>query len=789
MNNNNRHPEQLAGRSGNNNNNLQAAGKIPYHLSTGVPTLADYLPVILRGKWLILLIALPIFGGIMLNTLKKEPEYEATVSVMINTQPQRSPILTGLVNQGSQRMGNEIELLKSRSIAETVAQILLENRFLDKDSSIVLPLLTRPSDTGNADVILPLRSVAGRVRSMISFSPAQDADFIFITARSKNSEEAAILANAYAQVYYDRNFYQSRAQSRNVREFLESQLQEKQASLERAEQAMQTYMESQGIVLIDDNTKRIIENLTQLEAQREAVDVEIRSLTNTLSSLRLQLAEQEPNIARSIGSTDNPYIRMLQEQMAELEVQRDLTLSQNPEAIRSERYQHMLKEIEDQLELLRANLNKRTDEFMQSLTPGTTADPSGFIRQLRQRILEEEISLQGLQFRRAALTESLTRFERQFDRLPQVSMDYARLHRTRMSSEKTYLLIEQRYGEALITEQSEFGNVEIIDPALVPGRPTSVNLKFIILVALTLGFGSGIGVVILLDKLFAKVRVPEDLQKFGYDTLTTISNMNSDLKNVTSRNRIPKDFRLLDKHLITVSNPFSPTAESFRLLRTNIRFTKIDHRLRTMMVTSPSPGEGKSTIIANLAIAYAQSGMKTILIDADLRKPMLGELFDLPTEPGLTNVLAGELPLSKGIRTTVIGNLDLLPSGSLPTNPAELIGSQKMRRLVEILSTHYQTVLFDTPPVLAASDPLVLSTLTDGVLLIVLAGRTAVRELKHTEESLKRVDAKVLGVALNMFDYKRAYGSSYAYSYYRYGKYGYKAEGKSSIKTGEAKAQ
>ncbi len=762
-----------------NNNGLN--GKLPFDFLDEGPTLKDYLPTIWRGKWIILAIVLAVFNAALLITMTQEPEYEASVSVFINTKGQKTNILGGLAVDDAKNIGNELEVLKSRMIAESVAERLMEKRYIDDNASVPVPILLFYDENENGLRWLPVGAITSRVREAVSFSPRRDSDFITITARSNNNQEAALLANTYAQVYYDRNFHLSRQQSRSVREFLENQLTAKHSNLEEAEQELKEYMQRHGVVRIDDETRRVIDQISQLEAQREATGVEIQSLSNTLVSLRRQLEEQEPTVARSISSADNPYIRMIQEQMAELEVERDLTLTQNPNAQEDERYRRMIAEIDEQLEVLRSNLRRRTDEFMQSLPTGTAADPAGFIKQLRQRILEHDIQLQGLEFKRTAINESLQRYERQFDQLPQVNMEYARLARSRTSNEKLYLMLEERYNEALITEQSEFGSVDIIDRALIPSSPVSPNLRINLLLGLMLGAGLGFAFVIGRERLYSPVRIPEDLHKNGYDTLTTVPSMNREIKKIAKNGgKFIKNGKELDPVLIMLSNPLSPPAESFRLLRTNLQFAQVDKKLKTLVITSPNPGEGKSTIVANMGISYAQAGEKVLLIDCDLRKPALADELDQLHEPGLTEVLAGVMSFNEAVQDTVVEKLDFLASGTLPANPVELLGSNKMKSLLEMLGGRYRIILLDSPPVLAASDPLVLSTAADGVVMIAASNRTKMKELDIARDSILRIGSRINGVVLNFFDYRHAYGSSYRY--YRYGSYGYARDGGGKLK-------
>jgi capsular exopolysaccharide synthesis family protein len=754
------------------------------------PNLMDYLPVIWRGKWIVLSIVLIVFNIALYYTITQEPKYVAQVSVFINTQGQRSQTpLTGLVLDDYKNITNEIELLKSRMIAEEVAEVLINERFLDETSSEPIPILTTYDQENDELLWLSNRAVAGRLRGAVDFSHQRDTDFITITARSNNNREVALIANTYAQVYYDRNFARSRQQSLSVREFLEEQLDLKRDDLNTAEQEFRRYMEAHGVVQIDDETSRVIAQMSELEAQREATDVEIQSLKSTYVSLRNQLEEQEPHVARNISSADNPYIRLIQEQMAVLEVERDLTITQNPNAQQDERYSRMIADIDEQLEVLRQNLRRRTAEFMESMAPSIGDDPAGYVKQLRQRLLEADITMQGLEYRRAALDESLARYETQFNRLPRVVLDYARLQRSLASSERLYLMLEERYNEALITEQSEFGSVDIIDRALVPGSPISPNHRINLLTGLLLGIGLGVGFVILRESLFGSIRTPEDLDKNGYHTLTTVASMNRELKKVSKNGKITKSGKILDANLIMLSDPLSPSAETFRLLRTKLKFAQVDKKFRSLIITSSGPGEGKTTVAANMAISYAQAGERILLIDCDLRKPSLASKLNQLAKPGLTEVLVNELSFYEAVQPTVVENLDFLASGRVPANPAELIGSNSMKSLVGMLSDRYRIILFDSPPVLAASDPLVLSTVADAIILVAASGHTKMKELNFARSNILSVSSSITGVVLNFFDYRKAYGSSYAYQYHRYGSYGYLRDGKGGGKLKEEKVE
>jgi capsular exopolysaccharide synthesis family protein len=199
--------------------------------------------------------------------------------------------------------------------------------------------------------------------------------------------------------------------------------------------------------------------------------------------------------------------------------------------------------------------------------------------------------------------------------------------------------------------------------------------------------------------------------------------------------------------LITLTDPRSPVSEAYRTLRTNLSFSGLDKPIRTLVVTSPAPDEGKSTTVANLAVTIAQGGRRTILVDCDLRRPALHTLFDCQAEPGLTNLLLEE-DGRPALQQTQVEGLQLLSSGPLPPNPADLLGSQKMDKVIASLAGAADMVLFDAPPVIAVTDAAVLGAKVDGVLLVISAGKTRREHAERAKEMLERANVRIVGAAL-----------------------------------------
>jgi non-specific protein-tyrosine kinase len=310
-----------------------------------------------------------------------------------------------------------------------------------------------------------------------------------------------------------------------------------------------------------------------------------------------------------------------------------------------------------------------------------------------------------------------------------------------LKSAQDFRLAATRYGDSVIVSSPA-------ELPLTPVRPTTLlNSVLGLLIGLVLGVGSAF----LIEFLDDTIKSPDDVARaLKLSTLGLIA-------------RFPKASDL--RGLVTVNTPRAPYAEAYRNLRTNIQFALLDHAAPTIVITSAEPGEGKSTTLANLGVAIAQLGKRVILVDTDLRRPTLHRLFEVAQEPGLTNLfLNEEINLSDVLVSTRVPNLRLLPCGKIPPNPAELIGSESMSKLIDALKQQADFVLFDTPPVLPVTDAALLAVKARNLLWVVAAGQTRVETTLRVKEALLRVDTKILGIVLN----RAVPGRGYGYEYYYY---------------------
>jgi polysaccharide biosynthesis transport protein len=732
----------------------------------------EYIAMMLRGKWIILVTFLAVIAATILITLLSDPVYQAVCQVILSRESKGNLFVDQMPSEVNKTaVQNELAVLNSRSLADSVAGRLIRQRSLD-DRSATMPVLIPPKDAPKTDSVAAPELIAGRLMGAVDFEPVRDSDIIRIVAKSKNAREAALIANSYAEAYRDRNIYMSRTKTRNFREFLEGQARDKRKALEETEGSLRDYMESQGIVSLDDEAKRLIDQLAQLEAQRDATDINLKEMENTLDNYQQQLPQQETNVARVVGEASDTYIRQMQEQLARLEVQRDMTVVQNPGSAGREILNEKVKEVDQQIQALRLKLQKRTDDFLRTLTPaqGGAENAAGYLQTVKQKIIEAGISVQSLQAKKRALNEAIGEYEKKFDRIPAKSVQLARLQRQRLSNEKLYLMVEEKFNETNITEQSNIGYIEIMERAPVPIRPSSPKPLINLMIGLVLGLTLGVVAAFVKESMDVRVHTPEDLKRHGLTSLSPITNIDDEIERLSGQKILTRN-KAVDAHLVTISFPFSSIAESYRQMRTNLQFAKAGNPVKTLMVTSPAPAEGKSTTVANLGVAFAQTGKRVLLIDADLRRPTLNTLFGLERGKGLTELLSGKATMENVVQKTKVENLDIITSGEIPPNPAEVLGSDEMREFIANATKTYEMVMFDTSPVLAVTDPAVISTMTDGVIVVVSSGTTRMQDLDQAVELMESVGGKVVGVVLNNFNPQQAYGMQFRRS--TRGKYGY----------------
>ncbi|HEX7358502.1 MAG TPA: polysaccharide biosynthesis tyrosine autokinase [Ignavibacteriaceae bacterium] len=663
----------------------------------------------------------------------------------------QSPLMPEISDYGNDRfIANEIEILKSNNIRERIGKILLDTLLKSNDPKSFHLLLTDEFGEDSRPKTVP--EIAGVLGSAVQIEQKRGLDIIDIIVESQAPKEAALIANLYAKEYLAYNLEISRDQLTFVREFLANQRLEKKEQLNDAEEILRSYQERGGIIALDQQAQTLIQQLAQFEAQKNATQIEIEASTEILKQYRDELSKQDPKLADYLASaTSEAYIKALQDQIAELQIRRDLAMTKSDS---KSDYSNELKDYDNKIKDLKGKL----EEKIKVLKAGIFASSPEEVKNLSQKIIEEEIKNGSLKTTLNELNLVVKKYDERFNKLPKTSIELARFERNRESLEKLYTLVEEKYQEAVINEQSQPGNVLIIDDARVPYSPAKPNRALIIIVGLLIGAGLSFAYVFLKNYFDNTVKTPEDLQKRNINVLAWLPKVDELLLKESSK----VDFMILNQ-------PDSVTSESFRALRTRIQFSRPDKEtLKTIVVTSPAPQEGKTFVTINLSGSFAQANKKVLLVDCDLRKPRVHRVFDIPKEPGLIDYLVGDKTLDEITHKSEMPNLSFISSGTIPPNPAEMLDSKQMDAFLALAREMYDYVILDSPPIIAVTDAEILSKKVDGAVLVVSSEITEYQMLDRAYQLIKHDNTTLIGTVLNNFDTHSAYGTYYKYKYYYY---------------------
>lgn len=344
--------------------------------------------------------------------------------------------------------------------------------------------------------------------------------------------------------------------------------------------------------------------------------------------------------------------------------------------------------------------------------------------------------------------------------------ELARLQTIFSQLNENHATLLQTYESTRLTEAQTTSNIQIVEPALVPAIPVRPRLLQNTLLAAAVGLMLAIGLVFLVEYLDDSLRSPEQVSQIvDAPVVGVVARMNGHTKSKANGNG-------RERSLLAAEQPRSPIVEAFRTLRTNIQFSSVDVPVRSLLVTSAGPVEGKSTVSSNLAVVMAQAGLRVVLVDGDLRRPSVHKIFGIANRLGVTDaMLQASAQWDTVAQATQITNLSIIPTGSLPPNPSEILSSDRFRQFLDRLTNLYDMVIVDSPPLLAVTDAAIIGRSTNGVILVVDTGSTRAAALAQAKQQLERVSARLLGVVMNKFAVGRGGYAGY-YQYYQYHYYG-----------------
>jgi len=709
--------------------------------------LREYWRIIKKRKMFIILITiiLTLFSIALATIRAPSPLYEATSSIKFEKSVSPLGLYTKIFSWGS---GSEIE----------TQMAVIRGYPAFKKVALAMGLV----DSEEKDLDAKLSQTITNLRSKVRVSREGYSNIVNITARASSPEFAANLANQTALAYKETHAHEISQRTAEAIKFIKGQLEEVGGQLRKSEEELRRFRENKSIIALTSQSSSLLSRADSVET-RLAATMEARKELEVVMK-KMKEASGNPLSSRQAFSSEkaSAIYQKLNSRLIDLMIEIDTLLvqytSSHPEVIETDKQiieikQKMITELESQLKI-EAEKEKELRK-------------KGEI--LKQKI--QSLPSEGLQ---------LARLERDIERFSQ-----------------TYSLLESKYQEALIQDAEKPEEVTIVRPAFEPSGPINPPKT-----ASSALLGTMIGVVLGLVFAFVvetfdtslgaieDVEVTLGLQVLGLIPYIDEKDIQESLKDEYKQD-IAGDTMIREARLIPNFGPQSVLAESFRSLRTSIQFSALEKNIKAIVLTSTITQEGKTAVAANLAIAMAQGGLRTLLVDTDLRKPSIHRIFGLDASPGITEHLLSNYDFSDAIRTVTdimmgnmsmdkimltpgIDNLHIITCGTVPLNPAELIQSEKFKGFIDDIHDQYDVILLDTPPLISAADASILAMNTDGVLLVYRAGMVARNILKRAKSQLEQAKANIIGVVLNGVKAEISLDYDKYHQYYYYGQEGTK---------------
>jgi len=716
--------------------------------------LHKYVQLVMRRKWLVIGFTTALTIAVAIGTSLQPKTYEARTSVLAGNE---APRLLSFNDpfpeerfEGQAYLQTQGAILTSRTFLQEVVKRLMDEGFYGK-----IPPGKVKERTGEL-----VKALKERVRVESSSS----SRVMQIVVVGVVPERVVRLADAIADEYLKSNLQNREQIADQAVAWLDSQINDQKLKLDVAERAFQAFKEKERIAS-DANDPfaslglaRLQEDYLTTRFQRLEREARIEALKKADRSRPVQGESSSATRALDL-EVQSTFREQLKKDYVATQLQlRDLSQRYGPEHPDIVTLQDKLSRIGKELQNLEA-------------PAPTIAGGQPVMSQAKIEDLQSEYSF--LLNKEKALSLALQSNQAEARKLSRTAAQYSLLKQEVDQSRQIYSDLMKRRDEARLSSQIRNSTVVILDRAELPKTPVKPKPLQNIILALVLGPVVSIGVVLLTEFLDRGVRTPQDaLRYLRLPVLTVVPRATG-----KKRRKLPVGQEGERPTLITLQQPRSHPAECYRNLRTSILFSSGRPVPKTVLVTSAVAGEGKSTTAANLAVVMAQSGLKTVLVDADLRRPSLQRYFPRDPKRGLLRLLSDGIRVEEAVQESGVDNLSLLLCNSVPQTPSELLGSERAREVIDLLSSRYDVVVIDSPVVISVPDALILASRAAAVILVHRPGASNRDMVRHAREKLDEVKANVLGLVLNNVDIE---SGRYLYPEYAYYGYGHEKNGEAS---------
>ena len=718
-----------------------------------------------HGKWLIVTACTLVLIATGVFLLVATPRFEATSIVSIQAQAAPLPGME-TIEQGRSIDSELGRLRSSGELARRVVERLGEAAPLSE--GMAAPVTGEGRDQ---------QALAARVYELyqqVAFS-ATENNLIAITATSTSADEAALVANLYTQEYQKVSLEERRSRLRAARAFLESQVAQRQTDLQTLEQRWAVFMSTQSATS-QGGAERLASEHAGLLAQRQTAQLQLQQERLQQEQIASELARLGPNLAGAITSDLGAEIEALHGRIASLRLKAEDYYTVNPSLRGRESEVPELDELVTSIRRLEERRESLAQQLADQTLTGAIADTRAgvdYATGLRQQAEASALRGRQLEMQLAGFDGRIDALEARLGGVPRQQVEVERIDRERKLTEEEYVSFVRQLQLIRVAEQAELGYVTVVREAYKPAVPVWPKPMQSLILSLLFGLFLGGGLALVRAAVRQRLREPGDLEEHGFRLVGVVPPIDKEAEALSpGGERVVVEGRSRSNKLLPLLSPWSPASENYRLIRTNIQHSLTGRSPRTILITSPEMSDGKTLTAVNLAVTMAQAGQRTLLIGADMRKPNAHKLLGIDRSPGLAEMLEGavdEEAFSPERLATGIARLHFLAAGCSEIPPPELLGSKRMREVFDRLLAQYDTVIVDAPPVLAATDALLLAQLCEATIVVVTAERTSPSTLEAVRGMLEGVGVEVAGTVLNRFagraDGAGHYGYGYKYAY------------------------
>ncbi len=703
----------------------------------------DYITIILRRKMVIIVSLLSLVLSTVYYVYRIEDIYESFSTLVIE---ETNPVMSQLMKIGGRPLSFYQGILNSRTFLELTLDSIGMDIF-----KTTFPKFTE-------------KDAIQYIKNNISLRKTEYASFLRLNCRAKSRELAYFIASVSTDLFQRRCHEVESEESRRAVIEIDKQLKLIREKLEKAEYDYRTFKEKTGNIL--EGLPPELKTLQEAHAENLAL---LGVKEADLKAEKIQLARLEAKVTPT-ATKKSPEALKLRSRLKELEKERIRLENLGIRLSSTSTIDREIDEVEKQL------LQYKQTKSAKRADPNTIRQ----WQELRKLVIGKEAELSLFKRRLESYQRAIKNYKKDNPNILSKSLELLRLKRSKEIYENIYNILLEKAEEQRILSASSGAGIKTVDIAQMPDNPIPKNETRYYILGVILGLALGFGLAFIMEFNDTSIKSNEDVEKFlNIPVLGTIPHITfSKKEDIKLKRRSSKSKRSISvthypSHLLNFSGDESVTAEAYRSLRTNLSFVSPDDPIKCLLITSAGPSEGKSLTIANLALAYAQMGKKTLLVDTDLRRPVIHHIFSMKREPGFTDLFAAEADYNAVVKPTQRENLSIITAGIFTPNPAELIASQKMESHVEYFKKNFDMVFFDTPPIVAVTDAPLLGTKLDGVLLVVRSHKTRREVAMQAVSNLNNVGVKCIGSVLNDINLSHRYSS---YGYYKYYYHYYKSK-------------